>query len=342
MKIAIADQKGSFSDYWINYCREHSISYKAVNPYDTDIVDQIMDCDAFMWHHHHGKYRDVLFAKQLLFSLEQAGKIVFPNFKTGWYFDDKLGQKYLFEILNIPAAESWAFYDKKSAYQWIETTTFPKVFKLRGGAGSANVRLAHNAQDAKKLVKRAFGKGFVQFRRYNYVRDRYKLYKARKISLVALLKSLGRLLFPTEYSKMHAPEKGYIYFQEFIPNDGFDLRVIVIGGRAFAVRREVRKGDFRASGSGLLSYDKALFSDNLIKTAFNLNKKIKSQCLVLDFVKNKETGEFYVIEVSYGYSVKGYYPCPGYWTEDLVWHQGTVDSLAWILEGLIAGSTMRA
>lgn len=51
MKIAIADRKGSYSDYWIKYCEEHDIPYKAVNPYDTDIVAQVSDCDAFMWHH---------------------------------------------------------------------------------------------------------------------------------------------------------------------------------------------------------------------------------------------------------------------------------------------------
>lgn len=335
MKIAIADRKGSFSDYWIKYCEEHTIPYKVVNPYDTDIVEQVSDCDAFMWHHHHASFKDTLFAKQLLFSLEQAGKVVFPNFRTGWHFDDKLGQKYLFEALGVQAAKSWVFYDKKSAYEWIETTDFPKVFKLRGGAGSANVMLAHNAREAKTFVKRAFGRGFAQFRGCDYVRDRYKAYKAKKITLKALIRSCGRLIIPTKYARMHAPEKGYAYFQEFIPNNGFDLRVIVIGNKAFAIQRKIREGDFRASGSGLISYNKELFSKELIKVAFSINERVRSQSLVLDFVQHKQTGQLYVVEVSYGYSVAGYAPCPGYWTKDGQHQEADFISVNWILEGVV-------
>lgn len=51
MKIAIADRKGSYSDYWITYCEENNIPFIRVNPYDSDIIDQVKDCDAFMWHH---------------------------------------------------------------------------------------------------------------------------------------------------------------------------------------------------------------------------------------------------------------------------------------------------
>lgn len=66
MKIAIHHTPGSFSDRWISYCKENDIPYKLVNAYDSDIIKQVEDCDAFMWHHHHANYKDALFAKQLL------------------------------------------------------------------------------------------------------------------------------------------------------------------------------------------------------------------------------------------------------------------------------------
>ena len=90
MKIAIHDSKGSFSKYWIEYCEKSSIQYKIVNAYSSDIIQNLEDCDAFMWHHHHGDYRDVLFAKQLLYSLQASGKKVFPDYSTCWHFDDKV------------------------------------------------------------------------------------------------------------------------------------------------------------------------------------------------------------------------------------------------------------
>lgn len=74
MKIAIHHTPHSFSERWIEYCKEKGIPYKIVNAYDSDIVKQVEDCDSFMWHHHHANYKDVLFAKQLLYSLETGGE----------------------------------------------------------------------------------------------------------------------------------------------------------------------------------------------------------------------------------------------------------------------------
>lgn len=335
MKIAIVDRKGSFSDYWIKYCEEHTIPYKVVNPYDTDIVEQVSDCDAFMWHHHHASFSDTLFAKQLLFSLEQAGKIVFPNFRTGWHFDDKLGQKYLFESLGIQAAKSWAFYDKKSAYRWIETTDFPKVFKLRGGAGSANVMLAHNAREAKSFVKRAFGKGFAQFRGRDYVRDRYKAYKAKKITLKALLRSCGRLIIPTKYARMQAPEKGYAYFQEFIPNDGFDYRLEIANNKAIAMVRMCREGDFRASGGHDDRYDASLIPQDVVEFAFECYDKLEVQSVALDIVREKESGKLYLIEVSYCYGLDADEFEHGNWTRDGEHHREPFNGVYWMMEEVI-------
>ena len=106
MRIAIHNRPGSFSERWIEYCQEKGIDYKVVNAYDSDIICQISDCDAFMFHHHHGNYKDVLFARQLLYSLEEAGKRVFPDWRTCWHFDDKVGQKYLLEAVGAPLIPS--------------------------------------------------------------------------------------------------------------------------------------------------------------------------------------------------------------------------------------------
>lgn len=172
MKIAIHHKPHSFSERWIEYCKEKGIPYKIVNAYDSDIVKQVEDCDAFMWHHHHADYRDALFAKQLLYSLETGGKKVFPDFHTGWHFDDKVGQKYLLEAIGAPLVPSYVFYTKQEALDWVDKTSFPKVFKLRGGAGAANVRLVHSKSEAKKLIRKAFGRGFTQFDGWGYFKEK--------------------------------------------------------------------------------------------------------------------------------------------------------------------------
>lgn len=334
MKIAIHHRPGSFSDRWIEYCKQNGIEYKIVNAYDSDIVQQVSDCDVFMWHHHHADYRDKLFAKQLLFSLEMAGIHCFPDFHTTWHFDDKVGQKYLFEAVNAPLVPSYVFYTKEDAYNWIKETSFPKVFKLRGGAGASNVRLVHTAKEARLFVKKAFGKGFPQFDRLGYLKDRLSKWREGKDSFVSVIKGIGRVIVIPEYAKMLPREKGYVYFQDFIPNNSFDIRVIVIGNKLLAEKRYVRKGDFRASGSGV--YDYGNIPTNVIQTAFNIAKLLKTQCVAFDFII--QDGLPKIIEMSYGFGTHGISQSGGYWTEDLVWHEETaLEFCGWMVSQLING-----
>lgn len=334
MKIAI-HKSGGFSDRWIEYCEKNHIDYKLVNAYDTDIIRQLEDCEAFMWHHYHANYKDALFAKQLLFSLQQAGKKVFPDFNTGWHFDDKVGQKYLFEALGVPLVPSYVFYTRKEAFDWIEKTDFPKVFKLRGGSGASNVRLAHTKNEARRLVKKAFGKGFPQYSSLDNLKERWRKYRLGKTDLKDVIKGALRFFYKPDFARMHAPEKGYAYFQDFIPNNTFDIRVCVIGNRAFALKRLTRDGDFRASGSGSIVYDKKQIDERCVQIAFDVNGKLKSQSTAFDFVFNEDNNPL-IVEISFGYAIKAYDECQGYWTNDMQWHEGThFDICGWMVEEVI-------
>lgn len=334
MKIGIHHRPHSFSDVWIEYCKVNHIPYKIVDAYRYDIIEQLDDCDMFMWHFVQHNYKDMLVARQILNAVECAGKLVFPNFCTNWHFDDKVGEQYLLEAIGAPVVPAYVFYTRQEAFEWIENASFPKVFKLRGGAGASNVQLVKTRSEARRLAKQAFGKGFAQFDGKRYVKDRFRQFKEGPIHFFNLLKSLGRLLIPTEYSRMHGRERGYLYFQEFIPDNLYDIRVIVCGKKAFAIKRMVRKGDFRASGSGHIVYDKQEIDEQCVELSFEINRHIRSQSLALDFVFDKNNKPL-VVELSYCYSYQGYEPCPGYWTEDMLWHKGKVESLVWQVENLI-------
>ena len=158
MKIAIHKDMGSFSDRWIPYCEAENISYKIVNCYHSDIISHLHDCDGLMWHWTLVDYKSALFTRQLLQSLEKKGLSIYPDINSSWHYDDKLGQKYLLESIDAPLVKSYVFYTKREALDWLEKATFPKVFKLRGGAGSVNVSLVKNKRRAKFLINRAFKK----------------------------------------------------------------------------------------------------------------------------------------------------------------------------------------
>jgi glutathione synthase/RimK-type ligase-like ATP-grasp enzyme len=334
MKIAIHHRKEGFSSSWIKYCKKQGIDYKIVNCYDTDIVEQLSDCNALMWHFHQANCRDILFAKQLLYSLQTTGKVVFPDFHTAWHFDDKVGQMYLLESVGAPVVPSYIFYDKAKAYQWVDETTFPKVFKLRTGSGSSQVRLVHDRKSAKKIIKQAFGRGFKQYEPRSNLKERWRKFQTGKANLWGVMKGMLRFGYTTDFDRVAGNEKGYVYFQDFIPDNEFDIRVIVVDGKACAIKRINREGDFRASGSGNLQYEKHHFSDDLIDLAFEYAEKINSKSLAIDFVFDGDNPLF--VELSYGFPAGPFTSnCPGYWDRELKWHPEAFSAPGWMVESVI-------
>ena len=286
-----------------------------------------------MWHFSQNSPKAIIFAKQLLYSVELSGKKVFPDSNTAWHFDDKLGQKYLFEAIEAPVATTWVFYDKNKAFNWIDTAQFPKVFKLRGGAGSQNVRLVSSKREAKKLARRAFTVGFPSYDGTGAVKEVYRKLRIGKASMQDLAESIIRLVLPPHYARVRGRERGYIYFQNYIPQNNYDIRIIVIGDKAFGIKRMVRSNDFRASGSGEIIYDRDHINDESVRLSFHLAEKLQSQCVAFDFVYDK--GLPLLLEISYGFMKEGYDPCPGYWDKDLNWHEGIFDPYGWMVEDLI-------
>lgn len=333
MKIAIHKRESSFSEHWINYCINCNIDYKIVNAFDNDIIEHIKDCDGFMWHHHQENFKDIIVAKSILFSLEQAGIKVFPNFSTGWHFDDKVSQKYLLEAINAPLVKSFVFYDKNQALDWAENTSYPKVFKLKGGASASNVKLVKNKKDAYKLIKKAFSKGFLQFDRISYLKECIYKFRNSKESFIIIMKGIYRLFVLPDFAKKLSREKGYIYFQDFIPNNNFDTRIVVIGGNiAAAEKRFVRDNDFRASGSGKFSYTD--INLEMVRISFNVAKRLNLQSAAFDFILDSN-GNPLIVEVSYGFGMKGIVNVPGYWDVNLNWHEGDFDPFSIMVNDLI-------
>ena len=339
MKIAIHKDAGSFSDRWIKYCDENQVPYKLVNCYDFDIVEQLDDCKGLMWHWSQNDYKAALFARQLTISLEKKGIKVFPDVNTAWHFDDKVGQKYLLESIGAPLIKTYVFYSRQEAMDWLDTTTFPKVFKLRSGAASVNVSLVKTKKKAKRLVIKAFGKGFLHINRFSRLNDRFRVLKRDKnlAALKGVVSGAVRLLIPTEVERFSHNEKGYVYFQDFIPENEYDTRLVVIGDRCFGARRYCRKGDFRASGSGISSYEPELLDKKCIRSAFDTAKKLNAQSVAFDFIW--KDGEPKIVEISYCSTIAAYDNCQGYWNSNLNWNEKIVNPQYFMIEDFLESIT---
>lgn len=88
---------------------------------------------------------------------------------------------------------------------------------------------------------------------------------------------------------------------------------------------------FRTPGSGESKYNREEFDERCIIIAFDVNSKLKAQCLAYDFVFD-EKNEPLVIEISYGFSPEGYDDCPGYLAKDLNWFEGRFNPYGWMVE----------
>lgn len=337
IKIGIVERPGGFSDRWIEYCIERSIPFRRINIYDNNLISEVKGVKALMWNWSHGDFHNQLIARQIILALEYTGLVIYPNSKTCWHYDDKLAQKYLLEAIEAPFVPTWIFYNFDKAMDWIRNTEFPKVFKLSRGAGSYNVSLVTNQSQAEKLCKIAFSSGFNPLP--TYFAD-YQT-KIRKVSsgrdFVAKLKRAPGIIWKKWSTKLSLPvEKGYLYFQEFMPDNPYDTRVVVIGDRAFGFIRKNRPGDFRASGSSEKDLDPELVDKEMIRIAFDVTRKLGTQSLALDFVYNNRK-EPVVLEISYTFPAAGAIPkCPGFWNSKLEWQAGPMYPQDAIIEDLLA------
>ncbi|KPA15316.1 protein containing ATP-grasp fold, RimK-type [Candidatus Magnetomorum sp. HK-1] len=322
IKLAIHKKQNSFSDRWISYCDSNKISYKIVNCYDSNIMSDLNDVNALLWHWAHHEPEGQLVARQIISAIEKMGIVVFPNINTCWHYDDKIAQKYLLESINAPIVPSHVFLIKDEAIQFIEKAQYPLVFKLRCGAGSQNVQLVKNKYEAKKLCRKAFSKGFLAAK--GYFADAKT--KVRNIpNIEAFIGKMKR--FPRSVKniisnrRLLSVQKGYLYFQDFIANNQYDTRITVIGDRAFGFLRKVRPGDFRASGSGQILYDNDKIDMRCVEIAFDVSKKLNTQSLSFDFIFDSEN-EPKICEISYCYQSKAVHDCPGNWDHKLNWNKG--------------------
>lgn len=333
-RIAIHHFPDQFSERWIAWFEERGIPWQPVDCYHTDIIARLRDSDGLMWHWSNLDPATAFFARQLTFSLERIGKEVFPDSRSCWHFDDKVGQKYLLEAVGAPLVPSRVFYSPAAARDWLRGARFPLVFKLRGGSSSRNVRLVPDRKTALALVRQAFGRGFRPFDPWQDLKDRIHRYRDGTHHLTGVLKGIGRLVIPTDFVRLQGVERGYIYFQDFIPGNTMDTRVVVIGPRAFAIRRLCRTNDFRASGSGAFLYDRAGIDERCVRIALELSRRLDVQCLAYDFVF--DGGRPLLVEISYGFNMPVYDPCPGYWDEAMVWHEGPFNPQAFMAEDFLA------
>lgn len=153
-------------------------------------------------------------------------------------------------------------------YREVKLPPPPYVLKSTRGAGSASVFLIQTSADLTKVCRRVF-----------------------RASLFDRLKRLVRPfrldVEDAHWYRLFRGPLGLAVAQPFVPNLTQDHKVLAFGRRFYVLTRRVRKGDFRASGSGLFEWMPV--ADDLLDYAEEMHRRFDAPYVSLDIVRT-ETG----------------------------------------------------
>lgn len=322
---------------WEEYCIDNKIDYHLIDCYQSDVIEQLKGFTHFVWHFGNYKFQDMLFARSILYSAKQMGLKVFPDIETSWHFDDKIAETYLLQSVDASIPDSIMLYRFEDCLNRLKANeiSFPIVAKLRGGSGSHNVKLLHSPSDLKKYAKRMFGVGLNPSPSLLYKTVSNARSSRNWNTVLKRLKRAPEFLRTLSSAKKFPNEKEYVFLQQFIPNDGYDLKIVVIGDKLSFIGRNIRKGEFRASGGGDLFYDRSYVIRNIIDSAFKTSDTLNFQCMGYDYVVNKDTGEGVIVEISYGFSHEAVLAAGGYFDRNGNWYDEPLNAPKEILKNMI-------
>ena len=232
----------------------------------------------------------------------------FPGSHEIWAYEDKIRANYLYQCFNIPHIDTFISNSKAESLEYVDKCRFPIVSKISCGSVSRGVRLIDSKKKAKKMIKEIFSQG-------------------------------KQTYWPEQR------QKNYVYFQDFIPDAYFDLRIIIVNHSITGYYRLTPDHDFRASGSGIWQLHVTELPKKAMDLAVKLKEALKMTVVAVDLIKPKGSDQYLVIESSvffdvdfpselYINSLAGYYQWkrngnelsytfkPGnYWIQELIAHE---------------------
>lgn len=249
-------------DYYPKYERflkNNNISYDFYNPLLSNWIEEAKKFNLIVWNTSSDPSTQEI-AEGKIYLLEKMGVKCFPSFNEVWSYENKIRANYLYELYGLPSIPTFISHSKEDALEFLDKTSFPIISKISTGSSSYGVDKIDNLKEGKELVEQAFS------------------YKGKET-----------------YFK-YLSQKNYVYFQEFIDDATYDLRVICIGDELLGYYRYPNKGDFRASGAG--NYEKKAIPTEALDLAYKVREMFGATCLATDFVYSEKRNKFLIIESS--------------------------------------------
>lgn len=210
--------------------------------------------------------------EDLLYILKQKGAILIPE----WRFMRAHHNKVMMELLRsvdisgVDTGIQSRFYGCLEEFvSDINNVVFPCVYKTAEGAGSNGVALFKNKEQALSFIKK------------------------NNINQKPTLKQKVFTLKNNDKPAFHSNYRNKFVIQNFIPGLSGDFKVLVFGDKYYALSRQNRDNDFRASGGGRLNYEPDL-PEGIFDFAKSIYDVLNLPVLSLDIAHDGH--RFYLIE----------------------------------------------
>lgn len=337
--LAIYDYPGSFSDRWIELCRQRSIPYVTVDLLDDDLFRKLWQANvaAFLCHPTTTDRRSSLTARSIILSLALTSLRVFPKPEDYWHYEDKIAQKYIFDAAGIPTPATHIFFSHRDALVWAKSAEFPCVLKLTAGCDSLGVLLIRNRKEATAWISRMFARGDGPLNNgLRAIARKIRSHRVSRASLGITMRSPGTMWHLLRRHRDGTRERGYVYLQELLDGNSYCTRVVVIGNRAFAYRMMVTPGEFRSYSGDICDYDPTGVDLACVQEAFEAAKRIGTSCMGFDLIRQSSDGTPMIVEMSIKFSPERVFKCPGYWLTDMSWQDGHIWPQDAILDDLLS------
>lgn len=218
------------------------------------------------------RYKDYI--EDILLGLKMSGAHLIPRFEYFRAHHNKVFMEILRQKTDYGGyLESSHFGTLEELIKSNHQFSYPVVIKPGAGSKSKNISLAFNKN---QLVKHS-SKISSSFTTTNIMRT---------------LKSF----FDLKVYKPISNHRRKFIVQEFISGLSGDYKILIYGNKYYVVRRKNRPRDFRASGSGLLSFPEVV-SGKLLDYAQSIFEKSNTPFMGMDIAD--QDGKFYLIEFQF-------------------------------------------
>ena len=216
------------------------------------------------------------YIEDILLGIYQQGGVLIPDFYLFRAHHNKSFQEIYKNLLNFGNLSGKTFGTFKEFSPEARNINFPSVFKIPNGAGSQGVFLVKNYKQALKRAKK-LSNSFDCFIK--------RLYFQSRAIIAAILKIRNK-------ERIYRNNARKFVVQEYVPNLNDDWKILIYGQHFYALNRKVRRGDFRASGSGKFSYIDP--PDKLLEFCQKIFQKLETPYLALDIATRNN--QYYMLE----------------------------------------------